>query len=96
MCDGYIDMELLKYDHLREKEFIYPDYGDIIAGKLYLFRKQVRFARMMGNSVLMAEDRADHLVVNPRTMTKFTRIHLPQRVPISAHPVWLGHDDWCP
>ena len=41
----------------------------------------------------MAEDKADLLVIDARSMTELARIHLPQRVPFGVHAVWLDQDD---
>jgi Retinal pigment epithelial membrane protein len=43
--------------------------------------------------VLMAEDRADLIVIDAATMTELARLHLPQRVPFGVHATWLATTD---
>ena len=43
--------------------------------------------------LLMADDRADLIVIDARTMTETARLHLPQRVPFGVHASWLDRDD---
>jgi carotenoid cleavage dioxygenase len=42
---------------------------------------------------VLADDRADLIVIDARTMAETARLHLPQRVPFGVHASWLDRDD---
>jgi carotenoid cleavage dioxygenase-like enzyme len=93
--DGYMGKGVLKYDLIDEKEIAYLDYGDMYGGEaLFIPRAQPR-SEDDGYllDLLMADDRADLIIIDARTMTETARLHLPQRVPFGVHASWLDSDD---
>lgn len=93
--DGYMGKGVLKYDLLQEEEVSYLDYRDMYGGEALFVPKANAVREDDGYllDLLMAEDRADLIVVDAGSMTELARIHLPQRVPFGVHAVWLAQDD---
>ncbi|MCW2870035.1 MAG: carotenoid cleavage dioxygenase [Streptomyces oryziradicis] len=93
--DGYMGKGVLKYDLIDEREVAYLDYGDMYGGEALFVPKAEPRGEDDGCllDLLMADDRADLIVVDATTMTEVARLHLPQRVPFGVHACWLDQDD---
>jgi carotenoid cleavage dioxygenase len=86
---------VLKYDLIDEREVAYLDYGDMYGGEALFVPKAEPRSEDEGYllDLLMADDRADLIVVDATTMTEVARLHPPQRVPFGVHACWLDQDD---
>jgi carotenoid cleavage dioxygenase len=93
--DGYMGKGVLKYDLIDEREVAYLDYGDMYGGEALFVPKADPRSEDDGYllDLLMADDRADLIVIDAVTMREVARLHLPQRVPFGVHATWLDRDD---
>jgi carotenoid cleavage dioxygenase len=93
--DGYMGKGVLKYDLIDERAAGYLDYGDMYGGEALFVPRPGSRGEDDGYllDLLMAEDRAELIVVDARTMAEVTRLHLPQRVPFGVHATWLDRAD---
>jgi carotenoid cleavage dioxygenase len=93
--DGYMGKGVLKYDLIEEREVAYLDYGDMYGGEALFVPRNNPQSEDDGYllDLLMADDRADLIVIDATTMTELARLHLPQRVPFGVHATWLDRDD---
>ncbi|MET0594304.1 MAG: carotenoid oxygenase family protein [Polyangiaceae bacterium] len=92
---GYMGKGVLKYDLIDEAPAGYFDYGAMLGGEaLFVPRKgSTREDDGYLIDLLMADDRADLIVIDAATMTELARVHLPQRVPFGVHATWLDNAD---
>jgi carotenoid cleavage dioxygenase-like enzyme len=83
------------YDLIDEREVAYLDYGGMYGGEALFVPKAEPRGEDDGYllDLLMAEDRADLIVIDAASMTELARLHLPQRVPFGIHATWLDTTD---
>lgn len=93
--DGYMGKGVLKYDLIDEREIAYLDYGDMYGGEALFVPRADPQSEDDGYllDLLMADDRADLVIIDAVTMMELARLHLPQRVPFGVHATWLNRDD---
>ncbi|HEX3783968.1 MAG TPA: carotenoid oxygenase family protein [Pseudonocardiaceae bacterium] len=93
--DGYMGKGVLKYDLIDEREVAYLDYGDMCGGEAPFVSKADPRSEDDGYLLdpLMADDRADLVVIDAVTMREVARLHLPQRVSFGVHATWLSRED---
>jgi carotenoid cleavage dioxygenase len=86
---------VLKYDLIDEREVAYLGYGDMYGGEALFVPKADPRGEDDGYllDLLMADDRADLIVIDAVEMVEVARLHLPQRVPFGVHATWLDRDD---
>ena len=93
--DGYMGKGVLKYDLFEERELGYLDYGDMHGGEALFVPRRGATTEDDGYllDLLMADDRADLVVIDALSMTEAARLRLPQRVPFGVHACWLDRSE---
>lgn len=94
-ADGYMGKGVLKYDLLEEREVKYVSYGDFHGGEALFVPRRGARDEDEGYllDLLMADDRAELLVLDARSMEEVARLRLPARVPFGVHACWLGREE---
>ena len=82
---------VLKYDLINEKEVGYFDYGEFFGGEALFVAKASAADEDDGYllELLMADARAEMVILDAKSMKELARLHLPQRVPFGVHACWL-------
>lgn len=91
---GYMGKGVLKYDLEEEREVASFDYGEFFGGEALFVPRRDASDEDDGYllELLMAENRAELLILDAKTMSECARLHLPQRVPFGVHACWLDDD----
>lgn len=90
-ADGYMGRGVLKYDLIDERELAYFSYGEFHGGEALFVPRAGAVREDDGYllDLLMADDRAELLVLDATSMTELARLKLPARVPFGVHACWL-------
>jgi carotenoid cleavage dioxygenase-like enzyme len=90
--EGMMAKGVLKYDVIEEREVAYFDYGEFRGGEALFVPRENSSAEDDGYllELLMADDKAELLILDAATMTEVTRLPIPQRVPFGVHSCWLN------
>jgi carotenoid cleavage dioxygenase len=90
--EGMMAKGVLKYDVIDEKEIGYFDYGEFYGGEALFVPRKNSTAEDDGYlfELLMADDKAELLILDAATLEEVTRLPIPQRVPFGVHSCWLN------
>jgi carotenoid cleavage dioxygenase-like enzyme len=91
---GYMGKGVLKYDLLEEREVKYFDYGEYFGGEALFVPRKGAVEEDDGYllDLLMADNKAELIVIDARAMEERARLRLPQPVPFGVHACWLDED----
>jgi carotenoid cleavage dioxygenase len=91
---GYMGKGVLKYDLLERREAGYLDYGDFYGGEALFVPKRDAVDEDDGYllDLLMAEETAELIVIDAKSMRETARLRLPSRVPFGVHGCWLDEE----
>ena len=91
---GYMGKGVLKYDLQEEREIAFFDYGEFFGGEALFVPRADAKDEDDGYllELLMADSKAELIIIDAKTMTELARLHLPQRVPFGVHACWLNND----
>ncbi|MBR0898910.1 carotenoid oxygenase family protein [Bradyrhizobium tropiciagri] len=92
--EGYMGKGVLKYDLEKEKEVFYFDYGEYSGGEALFVPRTNCKGEDDGYllELLMADSKAELIIIDAKSMTECARLHLPQRVPFGVHACWLDNE----
>lgn len=88
---GYMGKGVLKYDLLEERELGYFDYAEFYGGEAIFVPRAGGVDEDDGYllDLLMADNKAELIVIDARSMNALARLKLPGRVPFGVHACWM-------
>lgn len=91
---SYLGKGVLKYDLFEEKEIAYFDYGEFFGGEPLFVPRVGAVEEDDGYllDLLMADNKAELIVIDARSMQERARLKLPGRVPFGVHGCWLDEE----